>query len=136
MKPKNLDHVVFIVRDLEAAEHAWKDVLGFISRARIKSDLLQADLALLSAADESSALMELCSPSAPGPLTDWLETNGEGMLSISIEVDDVGAAVAELRALNVEVSDVVTGPLPGTKVARFSPDNTHGVRLQLLERAG
>jgi catechol 2,3-dioxygenase-like lactoylglutathione lyase family enzyme len=134
MKPKNLDHVVFIVRDLESAERAWKDVFGLVPGQRVGSDLLQADLALLPSADPSSAFIELCNPTASGPLTEWLDRQGEGMLSLSIEVEDVAAAVDELRAQGIEVSDVVPGPLPNTEVARFAPQATHGVRLQLLER--
>jgi len=134
MKPARLDHIVFIVRDLDAATDAWEHIFGLSVRERIQSELLQASLALLPVAGAPDGFIELCSPTTGGPLTDWLDERGEGMLSVSIEVEGIDAAVAELQEKDVDVSDVVSGPLAGTRVARFSPDATHGVRLQLIER--
>lgn len=134
MKPNNLDHVVFAVHDLDAAAADWKRAFGLEASERLQPASIQASIGLMSIGS-GSAFLELAQPAASkGPVADALEERGEGMLSLSIAVDDIDAAVAQIRAGGVEVSDVVEGPLPDTRVARLSPDATHGVRLQLIER--
>ena len=85
--------------------------------------------------EAASGFSELAEPAgSEGPLAEMLAERGEGMLSISIEVDDIDAAVAELKSKGIEIADVVQGPLPDSRVARLAPGATHGVRLQLIER--
>ncbi len=140
MRPKRLDHVVFAVRDLDEAAAVWKRLFGLAVSERHDPESIQASIGLMSVGgrDSMSARLELAQPGGPdGPVALALDQRGEGMLSLSIGVSDIDAAVAELRESGqVMVSDVVDGPLPETRVARFSPDGTHGVRLQLIERAG
>ena len=136
MKLNSLDHVVFAVHNLEAAAADWKRVFGLDVSERLQPASIQASIGLMRIAS-SSAFLELAQPATPsGPVADALEERGEGMLSISIAVDDIDAAVAEIRAGGADISDVVEGALPNTRVARFSPDATHGVRLQLIQRGG
>jgi catechol 2,3-dioxygenase-like lactoylglutathione lyase family enzyme len=138
VKPKNLDHVVFAVHDLDAAAADWKRLFDLELTERHEPESIKALLGLMSIGGpgSKSALLELAQPAAgDGPVAVGLEQRGEGMLSISIAVDDIDGAVAELRAGGVvEISDVVDGPLPNTRVARLTGDATHGVRMQLMER--
>ena len=138
MKIKSLDHIVFIVDSLQDAAGAWQRALGLTVGQRLESDGLQAVLGLVPVGtpDAGSGFIELAQPAgSEGPLSEMLAERSEGMLSLSIEVDDIDAAVAELKNKGVEVSDPVAGPLPDSRVARFAPGATHGVRLQLIERA-
>ncbi len=139
MKPKRLDHVVFAVRDLEQAAAAWKHVFGLEVGQRFQPESIQASIGLMQAGSSGSmgALLELAQPlGSEGPVAQALEERGEGMLSLSIEVEDIDTAVAELHAAGVAILDAVQGPLPATRVARMPAEATHGVRLQLIERAG
>jgi hypothetical protein len=56
------------------------------------------------------------------------------MFSISVEVDDVAAAVRDLRAKGVTVSEPEAGPWPGTRIARINKGSANGVSIQLLQR--
>ena len=137
MKIKSLDHIVFIVENLQDAAAVWKETLGLTVEQQLESESLQGVLGLVpvGAPDARSGFIELAQPAgSEGPLAEMLAERGEGMLSISIECDDIVAAVAELKTKGVEIADVVQGPLPDTRVARFAPGATHGVRLQLIER--
>ena len=137
MRPQRLDHVVFAVRDLDSAAAAWKRLFGLEAGQRLQPDVIQADIALMEigGAGSDSSLLELATPLAnEGPVADALAARGEGMLSISLAVEDVDAAVAELQAAGVPISDVEAGPIPGTRVARLAAADAHGVRLQLIER--
>lgn len=137
MKIKSLDHIVFIVESLQDAAAAWKETLDLTVDQQLESDGLQAvlGLVLVGTPDAGSGFIELAQPTgSEGPLKEMLAERGEGMLSISIEVDDIEAAVAELKNKGVDITDVVAGPLPDCRVARFAPGATYGVRLQLIER--
>lgn len=139
MKPERLDHVVFAVRDLQQAAASWKHVFGLAVGQRLQPESIQASIGLMQVGmgGSTGALLELAQPlGSEGPVAQVLEERGEGMLSLSIEVEDIDAAVAELHAAGVAISDVVRGPLPATRVARMPAEATHGVRLQLIERAG
>ncbi len=138
MKIKGLDHIVFIVDSLQDAAAAWQGSLGLTVGQQLESEGLQAVLGLVpvGAPDVGSGFIELAQPAASeGLLAEMLEERGEGMLSLSIAVDDIDAAVAELKNKGVEIADAVQGPLPDSRVARIAPGAAHGVRLQLIERS-
>ncbi len=138
MKIKGLDHIVFIVDSLQDAAASWNEALGLTVGQQLESEGLQGVLGLVpvGSADASGGFIELAQPAgSEGPLAEMLAERGEGMLSLSIEVDDIDAAVAELKSKGVEIADVVEGPLPESRVARFAPGAIHGVRLQLIERS-
>ena len=61
-------------------------------------------------------------------------TRGLAAHGADIAVIDLDAAVRELQAKGVDVSQPVAGPLPDTRIARIPPDAAHGVPLQLIER--
>ena len=138
MNIKNLDHIVFIVESLQDAAAGWEETLGLAVGKQLQSESMQAVLGLVpvGAPDAGSGFIELIQPDgSEGPVAEMLADRGEGMLSMSIEVDDIDATVSELRNKGVEIADVVQGPLADSRVARFAPAAAHGVRLQLIERS-
>ena len=137
MKIKSLDHIVLIVESLQDAAAGWKETLNLAVGQQLDSKSLQGVLGLvpIGAPDARSGFIELAQPAgSEGPLAGILAERGEGMLSLSLEVDDIDDAVAELKSKGVDIADVVQGPLPKSRVARFGAAATHGVRLQLIER--
>ena len=137
MKIKSLDHIVFLVESLQDAAATWKETLDLAVGQQLDSKSLQGVLGLVpvGAPDAGSGFIELAQPAgSEGPLAGMLAEGGEGMLSLSLEVDNIDAAVAELKSKGVEIADAVQGPLPNSRVARFAAAATHGVRLQLIER--
>jgi catechol 2,3-dioxygenase-like lactoylglutathione lyase family enzyme len=137
MTVTRLHHVVFAVQDLEQAARAWVETLGLGRGESLRPPGSNLELAPLPLGDPArDAFCELVAALAPEQrLTPFLEERGEGMLSMSLEVDDLDAAVRDLRAQGVVIDDPEAGLLRGTRVARLSPTATHGVRLQLLARA-
>src|SRR4030042_166569 len=129
---KRLDHVVVAVKELEEAARAWEHNLGLKAERVVQPDGSNLKLAMLPA---GNALVELAQPlAADHRLASFMEERGEGMFSLSIEVDDLEATVAELRGRSVDVSDPEPGVLEGTRVARLSPQSARGVPIQLIER--
>ena len=129
---KRLDHVVVAVKELEEAAWAWEHNLGLKAERVVQPDGSNLKLAMLPV---GNAFVELAQAVAPDHrLAAFVEERGEGMFSLSIEVDDLEAAVAELRGRSVDVSDPEPGVLEGTRVARINPQSAHGVPIQLIER--
>ena len=129
---KRLDHVVVAVRELDEAARAWEHNLGLKAERGLQPAGSDVRLASLPA---GNAFLQLAQPLTAGhTLAGFMDERGEGMFSLSIEVDDLEAAVAELRGSGVQVSDSEPGMLEGTRIARISRQSAHGVEIHLLQR--
>jgi catechol 2,3-dioxygenase-like lactoylglutathione lyase family enzyme len=128
-----LDHVVLATPDLEATAAKWASTLGLAVTDRGTIEARGArpgfTMAKLPA---GNAFVELISPIQPP--TSTLQPPAQGMFSISIEVDDLDAAVRDLRAKGVLVSDPVPGAWPNTRTVQVNRQAANGVSLQLLQR--
>jgi methylmalonyl-CoA/ethylmalonyl-CoA epimerase len=58
------------------------------------------------------------------------------MHHLALRIDDIAAALAELKARGVRLIDDVPRPgAHGTMVAFIHPSSTHGVLVELVQRA-
>lgn len=129
---KRIDHVVIAAGDLEGAARLWERNLGLRVAETFQPQGAGFKVARLPVGD---AFLELVQPlSERGRFAEQFRERGEGLFSISIEVDDLDAAVAYLREKGARVSDPEPGIWPGSRVARVSRESAHGVSLQLIQR--
>lgn len=130
---KRIDHVVLATADLEDAARLWERNLGLKPDKSLDHPLGAGfNVARLPVGD---AFLELVQPvEERGRFYEQFQQRGEGMFSISIEVDDLDDAVGYLREKGAKVSDPEPGIWPNTRVARISRASTHGVSIQLIER--
>ncbi len=127
-----IDHVVIATPDLDATAAKWLATLGLAVSETATIDAAGFRMAKLPA---GNAFIELITPlAADGRLAQMLTERGQGMFSMSIEVDDIDAAVRDLRAKGVLVSDPAPGAWPGTRTAQVNRQAANGVSLQLLQR--
>ncbi len=139
MRLQRLDHLVFAVQELEQAADAWARTFGLRAEPPYRPERSHLELARLPLGepDGDGAFLELARPRrADHRVARHIAEWGEGMFSISVQVDDLDAAVRELRAKGVTVSDPQPGVWPDTRVARIRRASAHGVAVQLIERAG
>jgi methylmalonyl-CoA epimerase len=130
MKAQRIDHVVIAVKDLEDAVATYTHNFALEKVHEGEVPALGIRNAFLQIGD---AQIELVTPlSADSPVGKFLQTHGEGMYLLALEVDDLDAAVASLQAQGTRVN-ISTGSA-GQRLAFISPRATHGVLLQLLER--
>src|SRR5262249_61776010 len=64
----------------------------------------------------------------------WIEAHGEGLFHICLEVEDIEAALAELKGKNVKLLDEV--PRRGhanSRIAFLDPQSTNNVLIELVE---
>jgi len=130
---KRIDHVVIATEDLEDAARLWERNLGLKPDASL--DRPRGAGFMVSRIPVGDAFLELVQPvSRRGRFYQQFRERGEGMFSISIEVDDLDGAAAHLREKGARVSEAEPGIWPGSRVVRVSHASTHGVSIQLIER--
>jgi len=130
MQTKRIDHIAIAVKDLALAVQTYQANFGLqqvkggeVSSLGIRNALLQL----------GDAQIELITPlTEQGPVAEFLSQQEGGMYLLSLEVDELDAAVAELQDKGVPVT--MAEGSEGKRMALVSPEATHGVRLQLLER--
>ena len=130
MKAKRIDHVGIVVKDLDAALQTYGRNFGFQVDPNKGGEVAALGIknAFMPIGD---ADLEFIQPlSSEGPVAKFAEERGEGTFMLSIEVDDVQAAVEHLRSLGARAGD------PNNGVAFVSMKSTHGVNLQLIQREG
>ena len=134
MNVKKLDHVVIATADLDDALAQWERNVGLKADASLNQPLGAGFK--VSRLPIGESYLELVQPVAEkGRFYEQFQERGEGLFSISVEVEDLEAAVEHLRGRDVRVSDPEPSIWPGARVARINRGHTHGVSIQLIERS-
>ncbi len=134
MDMRGIHHVGVAVTDLDEAVATYTRRLGATLEHRdlVPDQGVEAASVLLG-----SGRVELLAATGPDtPVGRFLAKRGSGMHHIAYEVDDVGAALAELAAAGAELID----PAPrqglfGLQVAFVHPDAVHGVLTEVVSVA-
>ncbi len=120
---KRLSEVTVLTRDLDAAAAAWLASSGLEATVRDGEGRLEV----------GDVAIRLLGPREGSHFAGLIEQRGEGMFDLAIEVEDVPAAVEDLRAKGVQVSDPMIGD-NGHQEAMIDPASCHGVPIRLVER--
>ena len=131
MVARRIHHLGVAVDDLDDALATYERLFGATleHRSAVPDQGVHA-MSLLVGPER----IELVSPTgADTPVGRFLASRGPGMHHVAYEVDDVGAALAELAAAGAELIDEVprTG-LFGLEVAFVHPDAVHGVLTEVV----
>jgi methylmalonyl-CoA/ethylmalonyl-CoA epimerase len=129
-----LDHIGIAVADLEAALAFYRDALGLEIDAPedVASQRVRAHFIPLG---PGAAALELLEATAPdSPIAGYLAKRGPGLHHITLRVDDIHAALAQLKARGVRLIDEVPRPgAHGSLVAFIHPASAHGVLVELKQ---
>ena len=80
--------------------------------------------------------IELLQPYSPeSGIGKYLAKRGEGLHHICLEVDDIDAALAELKDRGVALIDETPKQGAHGRIAFIHPKGAHGVLIELIERA-
>src|SRR6266446_3479778 len=129
-----LDHVGIAVQDLGAALAFYRDALGLNVEApeEVVSQRVRAHF--IPVGESSLELLEATAPDSP--IAKYIENRGPGLHHITLRVDDINAALAQLRARGARLID--ERPRPGAEgalVAFVHPASAHGVLVELKQPA-
>ena len=128
-------HLGYAVRDLEAAARFYEENFGARpSEPEVVGD--QGIVATMFRVGESQ--IELVQPTRPNsPVGKFLEKRGEGFHHVAFQVEDLEAALDELRRNGVDLIDesprIGAG---GTRMAFVHPKGAFGVLTELVELPG
>ncbi|WP_224364306.1 methylmalonyl-CoA epimerase [Hyalangium versicolor] len=133
VKAKGLDHVAIAVKDLDKAIALYRDTLGLELSEIEEVPEQQVRTAIFG---HGSGRVELiCPTSTDTSVAKFLEKRGEGLHHICIEVDDIEASLAALKAKGAPLIDETPKPgAGGAKVAFIHPKGSHGVLVELSQK--
>lgn len=129
---KKIYHLGYAVYDLKASARFYRDNFG-AEPGEPEEVPEQGILAATFPVGES--MIELVQPTRPdSPVGKFLEKRGEGFHHVAFEVDDIEAALGELKAGGIDLIDeeprVGVG---GTRMVFVHPRDAFGVLTELVE---
>jgi methylmalonyl-CoA/ethylmalonyl-CoA epimerase len=129
---QQIDHVGIAVQDLDAGIARYQELLGVSPSVRKRMEKDGIDAAML---DLGSTHVELIAPTGPGSaISAFLEKRGEGMHHVAYRVDDIRAALAQLRGQGARLIDEEPRVgVMGHLVAFVHPRSAGGVLTELVE---
>jgi methylmalonyl-CoA/ethylmalonyl-CoA epimerase len=142
MKVKKMDHFCIAVRDMDAARKIWEPILGKSGPDDCYVDEPEKiRVARYWLDGVGFELMESTTPD--GPVSKWIEKNGEGIMLIGFNVENTREAVRELEAADYRfvpnpkpLEGDATGkmrPFRDCEYAILHPKNMNGVMLELID---
>ncbi len=128
-----VDHIGIAVKDLEQAKKFYTEVLGMECMGEEVVEEQKVKVCFIPCGDSEVELLESTSPD--GPIAKYIEKNGEGIQHLAIRVDDIEAALADLKAKGVRLIDEKPRyGAGGASIAFVHPKATGGILLELSQR--
>jgi methylmalonyl-CoA/ethylmalonyl-CoA epimerase len=130
MKIKRIAHLGIAVKDLDSALNFFTQ--GLPLEVTHTEDFQGMKIGFIPVGDSSIELLQ--DASGQSAIGKFVEKNGEGIHHIAFEVDDIHAALEELKARGVRLIDEKPrAGAHGMSVAFMHPKATHGVLLEICQ---
>ena len=129
-----LDHIGIAVADLPAALEFYREALGLEVEAPEDVDSQHVRAHFIRVGESALELLE--ATSADSSIGRYLAKRGPGLHHVTLRVEDLSAALTELKARGVRLVD--ESPRPGAEgalVAFIHPASAHGVLVELKQAA-
>jgi len=127
-----LDHIGIAVKSLAESAKLY-EMLGIKSTGVEEVPQQKVKVSFFPVGDSEIELLESTSPD--GPIAKYIEKNGEGIQHMALRVDNIEAALAELKAKGVRLIDETPRyGAGGARIAFVHPKATGGILLELSER--
>jgi methylmalonyl-CoA/ethylmalonyl-CoA epimerase len=133
MKAMKLDHVGIAVEDLEASLAVYEGILGMKLHGTEEVAEQKVRTAFIPLGETEIELLESTDPE--GPIGKFIAAKGQGVQHLAFRVEDIDAALAELKAKGVRLIDEKPRyGAGGARIAFIHPKATNGVLVELCER--
>lgn len=129
---KRIDHIAVVVEDIERTLGVFRDALGLELSHTQSMPEQDVKIAFLPVGESEIELLEPLS--ADSGVARFLAKRGEGVHHICLEVEDIDAALAELKGKGMRLINKTAVAGAHGRVAFIHPKSTHGVLIELLER--
>ena len=133
MKILKIDHLGIAVSSIEKGKVFWTDILGLSHQGSETVQEQKVTTGFFPVGESEIELLE--STDAEGPIAKYIAKRGEGIQHIALRVDDIDAALAELKQKGVRLIDQIPRiGAGGAKIAFLHPKATNGVLVELCQR--
>jgi methylmalonyl-CoA/ethylmalonyl-CoA epimerase len=133
MKILKIDHIGVAVKSIENGKNFWSDVLGLKFEGDETVAAQKVKTAFFPVGESEVELLESTAPD--GPVAKFIEKKGEGIQHIAFRVENIEAALAELKEKGVRLIDETPrNGAGGAKIAFLHPSATSGVLVELCQR--
>ena len=133
MKVIKIDHLGIAVNSIDDGKKFWSDILGLDFEGAETVAEQKVTTAFFPVSESEVELLESTSPD--GPVAKYIEKKGTGIQHVAFRVEDIDAALAELKEKGVKLIDqeprIGAG---GARIAFLHPKATGGVLVELCER--
>lgn len=131
MKVNKVDHICIAVKDLEAAKKIWEPIFGKTKPDDTYVDELEKiNVARYWLGEVGFELMESTTPD--GEVAKFIEKRGEGVMVISLNVDNTRKAMDELKGNGYPFVGGAR-PFRDSEFAFIHPKKVNGVLLELID---
>lgn len=127
-----IDHVALIVDDIQSSRQFWQEALG-IEMSHI--DDIPSEQTKVAFFPLAGGEIELVQPTtSDSGLARYLAKRGPGMHHICLEVDDIEAMLAHLKAKGIQlINETPICGADGKEYAFIHPKSANGVLVELYE---
>jgi methylmalonyl-CoA/ethylmalonyl-CoA epimerase len=130
-----LDHVGIAVADIRAALDFYRGALGLEVESSEEVAAQQVRAHFVAVGGSTLELLEATADTSP--IAKYLGNRGPGLHHITLRVEDIAAALEQLKARGVRLIDEQPRPgAEGALVAFIHPSSAHGVLVELKQPAG
>jgi methylmalonyl-CoA/ethylmalonyl-CoA epimerase len=133
MKIKRVEHIAIAVDSMHESLNLMRDTFGL--ELEYEEKIGQTRLAMLPVGQSYIELLEGQGPESG--VTQWIAQKGTGLFHICFEVEDIEAAIAELKEKKVKLqSDTWRTGHAGSKIIFLDASATGNVLIELAELTG
>jgi methylmalonyl-CoA/ethylmalonyl-CoA epimerase len=130
MKVRRVEHIAIAVDSLESSAELWREAFGL--ETEYEEKIGGTRLAMLPVGESYLELLEGEGPQ--NEVREWIREKGAGFFHICFEVEDIDAALAELKAKGVRLRDEKPRiGHAGARIAFLDPAATGNVLIELAE---
>lgn len=128
-----VDHIGIAVSNLEESIKFYQEILGLKLHGTEVVEEQKVKVAFLPIGDTEVELLEATTPESP--IAKFIETKGQGVQHIAFRVDNIEAALDDMRAKGIRLIDEKPRyGAGGARIAFLHPKSTNGVLIELCER--
>ena len=129
-----VDHIGIAVKNLEETKKFYRDILGMSNSPDEVVAEQKVKVSFFPAGDCELEFLESTSPE--GPIAKYIDKNGgEGIQHVALAVDDILAALADLKEKGIRLIDEAPRyGAGGSDIAFIHPKATGGVLVELCQR--
>jgi methylmalonyl-CoA epimerase len=133
MKINKIDHIGIAVDDLKHIRSIYENIFHF--KPHFEEDVVDQKVSTVGY-DLAGTTVEFLQPTqADSPIQKFIDSRRNAMHHLALQVDDLDAALAELKAKNVQLIDQVPRiGAEGKRIAFVHPKSTGGILIELSEK--